>query len=135
MLEKTSSINGNQILRVIQMQFFFDFTVQNSSVYFFFGIEITSFASSSLCFVMSPHLCFLPSLLSRVVLFVHARVHVCVCRVCMFVCARFMSAFCSRRGRPPQAQTNAPLSLKAMTSVHTRHRKQAGPAGKENRVN
>uniref|UniRef100_UPI003AAFB638 mesoderm induction early response protein 2 isoform X2 n=1 Tax=Centroberyx gerrardi TaxID=166262 RepID=UPI003AAFB638 len=37
----------------------------------------------------------------------------------------------TRGGGPPPAQTNAPLSLKAVNSVHTGHRKQAEPAGKQ----
>lgn len=70
---------------------------------------------------------FLASCVSHVVVFVHARMHVCMC---MCVHARLLT-WCSRGGGPSPAQTNSPLSLKAMNSVQTGHRKQAGPAGKE----
>ncbi|KAM4629286.1 mesoderm induction early response protein 2 [Polymixia lowei] len=39
--------------------------------------------------------------------------------------------WCSRGGGPFQTQTNAPLSLKAVSLVHKGHRKQAGLAGGE----
>lgn len=70
---------------------------------------------------------FLASCVSYVVVFAHARMHVCMC---MCVHARFLTWW-PRGGRPSPAQTNSPLSLKAVNSVQTGQRKQAGPAGKE----
>lgn len=70
---------------------------------------------------------FLASCVSYVVVSAHARMHVCMC---MCVHARLLT-WCSRGGGPSPAQTNSPHSLKAMNSVQTGHRKQAGPAGKE----
>lgn len=68
---------------------------------------------------------FLASCVSYVVVFTHARMHVCMCvHACLL-------AWWSRGWRPSPAQTNSPLSLKAVNSVQTGQRKQAGPAGKD----
>lgn len=59
----------------------------------------------------------------------YARLRVCLCVRAWACCACW---WCSRRRGPPQAQTNSPFSLKAMTSVHSGHRQQVEqPAGKE----
>lgn len=72
-------------------------------------------------FYVSPPFVF-PPLFSRfscvvscAVVFVHARMHG---SVCMCVHAHLLT-WCSRGGGPSPAQTNSPLSLKAMTSAQT----------------
>lgn len=52
--------------------------------------------------------------------------------VCLFVCVHaHLLTWCFRGREPSPPQTNSPLSLKAVNSVQTGHRKQAGPAGQE----
>lgn len=51
------------------------------------------------------------------VVFVRVQMHVCICVcMCLCVCMLCMLTWCSRGGGPSQAQTNSPLSLKAMNS-------------------
>lgn len=84
---------------------------------------------------MSPHFCPPPPppfFLS------HLSGTVCTCMdacMCVFFCSWCMLTLWFRRRRPLQAQTNSPLSLKAMILVQKAHRKQAGPAGKANKIN
>lgn len=81
--------------------------------------------------MFSPCLCVCVCV-SLVVVSVHAPVHVGV-RTCVrvHVCMPPVLPRRSRGGGPSPAQTNSSLSLKAMNSVQTGHRKQAGPAGKQ----